>query len=360
VEQKAHTAAILYMTGTGNTKRAADVIKERLEAAGWGVTAQEIRKGAVLPPVHNEGSLLLLAFPVLGFGMPALVRKVLRGLRGRHARAAANRASRPAAAVFATWGGAPSASLWQAERFLRRKGFSVLATGGAAYPFNWTQFVQPPDASEAGPQLSEGDEAARAFAGMLLKMPNARPRRSPWLVPLMSLPVYFLFSKIGRFFLAGLFVADERCTACGACARGCPAGSLALRGAGSARRPSWKSGCQSCNRCINLCPKGAIQGGSPVRVAIHGVVNVALIIALVIGLNRLSAAAALPQWVSVLAWIALFTVASVYLTRLQFAALEPLLFRLESIPAIRRLAGRSWTTAYRRYKAPPRRPRADG
>jgi ferredoxin len=348
------------MTGTGNTRRASEVIRERLEAAGWGVTTQEIRKGPTLPLTLHEGSLLVLAFPVLGFGMPALVRKVLRGLRGRPNAAGGGGTARPPAAVFATWGGAPSSALWQAERFLRRKGFSVIATGGATYPFNWTQFVQPPDASEAGVQLAEGDEAAAAFADTLLTKPDARPRRRDTSIALLSLPVYFLFSKIGRYGLAGLFAADERCTACGACVSGCPAGTLFLKGEGSARRPSWKSGCQSCNRCINLCPKGAIQGGSPVRAAVHGAVNAAIVVALVIGLNRLSAAAALPQWASVPAWIAIFLAASVYLLRLQFAALEPLLFRLESIPAIRRLTGRSWTAGFRRYKAPPRRPKAAG
>ena len=356
MEQSVRAATILYMTGTGNTRRAVETIKERLETAGWGVTAQEIRKGAALPPADREGSLLVLAFPVLGLGMPALVRKVLRGLRGRTAATATKCADRPPAAVFATWGGAPSAALWQAGRFLRSKGFSVIAAGGATFPFNWTQFVEPPNASEAGAQLAEGDQAAVAFAELLLKKPDASPIRPAHAAALLGLPVFFLFSKIGRFALAGLFAADQRCTACGACVLGCPARTIALRGKGSARRPSWKSGCQSCNRCINLCPKSAIQS-SPVRAAIHGALNAALVIALVIGLNRLSAIAALPQWASVPAWIALFIAASVYVTRLQFVAFEPLLFRLESIPAIRKLAGHSWTTAFRRYKAPPRRPR---
>jgi Pyruvate/2-oxoacid:ferredoxin oxidoreductase delta subunit len=358
VEQKVRAATIFYMTGTGNTRRATEVIKERLEAAGWGVTAHEIRNGAIRPSANPEGSLLVLAFPVLGFGMPVLVRKVLRGLKGRPARAVpatagTKRAARTPAAVFATWGGAPSASLWQACRFLKRKGFSVIAAGGATYPFNWTQVIQPPDAREADAVLAEGDKAAAAFANLLLPRPRAHPIRSARITALLNLPGAFIYSAIGRFGLAGIFSADTQCTACGACVRGCPAKAIALRGDGLNRRPRWTSDCQGCNRCINLCPKSAIQS-SPLRAIVHIGVNVGLVVALAIGLSRLSAAARLPQWLSVPAWIALFIVGTVYLSRLQFAALEPLLFRLESIPAFRRLAGRSWTVGFRRYKAPPR------
>jgi Pyruvate/2-oxoacid:ferredoxin oxidoreductase delta subunit len=169
---------------------------------------------------------------------------------------------------------------------------------------------------------------------------------------LFGLPVSFLYSTIGRFGLGGLFMADDHCIACGICERDCPAAAISLMGTGSLRRPRWMPRCQGCNRCINLCPKSAIQC-SPFRAAAHITVNTALLVALVIGLNRLSAAAALPSYVSVPAWIALFIGLSVYGSRLQFAVLEPVLFRLEGVPAIRKLANRSWTARFRRYHAPP-------
>jgi ferredoxin len=363
MKEKARAATILHFTGTGNTRRAAEIIAERLQAAGWDVVVHELRKDTALPQQPEDGRLLVLSFPVLGLGMPAFVRTQLRGLRGRPAgaNAASNCAERPPAAVFATWGGAPSAALWQAERFLRGKGFAVIAAGGAAYPFNWTQFVQPPDASGTAEMLAEGDAGAAAFAELLLQARRAAPMtaaspRAATPVLLLELAVYFLFSTIGRYGLAGLFTADERCTACGICTKGCPVGVLALRGKGSARRPSWRMGCQSCNRCINSCPRNAIQG-SAFRAIVHGSVNAVLLIALIIGLNSLSAALALPAWLSVPVWIAVFVLGCVYLTRLQLAALEPLVFRLESIPFLRRLAGRSWTAGFRRYTAPPRRGR---
>jgi Pyruvate/2-oxoacid:ferredoxin oxidoreductase delta subunit len=352
VKKSGKAATILYMTGTGNTRRATTVISDRLTSKGWDVVVRELRQGAALPPL-TDGSLLVLAYPVLAYGVPALVRKLLRGFKAP-ARSAAGRSR---AAVFATMGGQPLAALWQGCRLLREKGFSVIAAGGGAYPFNWTQALQPPGAAEVKSMLREGDKAAADFADLLLQGGGTgagpdRPRVS-FAQVLAGLPIAFLYSTIGRFALAGMFTADEKCTACGECASDCPAGTMAMAGNGAARRPYWKVGCQGCNRCINLCPARAIQS-SPLRAAVNVVINVVLLVALVIGLNGLAAVAALPSYITVPLWIVLFLVGLVYLTRLQLAALEPLLFRLESIPAVRRLSGRSWTTGYRRYSAPPR------
>jgi Pyruvate/2-oxoacid:ferredoxin oxidoreductase delta subunit len=348
------------MTGTGNTGRAAEIIVEELQAGGWSARALELRKDANLPHRQFEGDLLVLAFPVLGFGMPALVRSLLRGLRGQQGKPDGNGQENCPAAIFATWGGDPFAALWQAHLFLRRKGFRVIAAGGAAYPFNWTQVISPPAAPDADAMITTGDNAARGFAAQIQKVASvgaaAAPRvRYGILRVLLSLPIAFIYSTIGRFGLGALFTADERCIACGTCARDCPAAAITLTGTGPRRRPRWNSACQGCNRCINLCPKNAIQC-SLFRAAVHILVNTALFVALVIGLNRLSAAAALPSYLTVPAWIALFIACGVYGSRLQFAVLEPLLFRLESAPTIRKLAKRSWTANFRRYHAPARRP----
>jgi Pyruvate/2-oxoacid:ferredoxin oxidoreductase delta subunit len=351
------------MTGTGNTWRAAAAISEELSAKGWTVNMVELRKGAESPKGDFAGDLFVLSFPVLAFGIPAMVRTVLRGLRGRGSDAV----------VFATWGGAATASLWQAAGFLRRKGFRVVATGGAAYPFNWTQMLAPSDAASSRSMTREGDAEARRFAnavsGSTARAGEARRfadavhgavagghgekasvRRTRAASIIGGVPVAWLYSTIGRFGLAALFAADERCTACGACARECPARAIVMAGKGESRRPQWRTRCQGCNRCINMCPGAAIQS-SPVRASVHLTVNVVLIVLSVIGLNRLSALAGLPPYLSIPAWIVAFVLLVVYLSRLQFTALEPLLFALEGMPGLRKRIGRSWTAGFGRNSA---------
>lgn len=344
------SATVAYMTGTGNTWRAASRIAETLKANGWAVELHELRRLDRSMRGDFAGDLLVLCFPVLAFGMPVMVRTVLRALRGRGRDAA----------VFATWGGAATAALWQARGFLRRRGFRVVATDGAAYPFNWTQMLAPTDAETSRSMTRVGDDAARQFAVSLSgSREGALVRKTSPASVLVGLPVSWLYATIGRFALGAIFAADERCTACGACARGCPASAITLAGPPGAQRPRWLVRCQGCNRCVNTCPAAAIQS-SPFRAIVHGTLSVVIMVVIAVGLNRLSALAGLPAYLSVPAWIVAFVLLAVYLSRLQFAALEPLLFALERAPGLRRWIGKSWTARFGRNRAEGFTPRQSG
>jgi hypothetical protein len=87
------------------------------------------------------------------------------------------------------------------------------------------------------------------------------------------------------------------------------------------------------------------------RAAIHLIVNTAVIVGSVLGLNALSRIADLPPYMNIPAWILAFGLLAVYGSRFLFALLEPPLFALESLPPFRRLISRSWTRGFRRYRA---------
>jgi ferredoxin len=318
--KKPGSAVLLFMTGTGNTARAAGLIETQLQAVGWTPTTAELRRGADLPNGAIDADLLVFCFPVLGFGMPNLVRDLLKGLKGR---------GQPAAA-FATWGGDGSIALWQARLFLWRKGFRVIATGGASYPFQWTQVMAPTSGADARRMTDTGDGESRAFAKQLavrsesgrIFHPEIKARH---IIPLiLGPPVSFLYSWIGRFGLAAMYAADERCKACGNCERDCPAGAIQV---------------------------------SQFRTGVHLLLNTAVIIAIILGLNRLADAASLPALLSVPACILALIALSVLGSRLQFSALEPVLFALEGVPSMRRLLNRSWTTRFPRCRCDGFKPR---
>jgi ferredoxin len=343
-------AIVRFMTGTGNTRRAAAVIADSLSAAGWSVECNELRKGRGVGEKDRGADLFVLAFPVLGFGMPSLIRGLLRGLRGEGR----------AAAVFATWGGHHLGALREGGAFLRRKGFRVIAAGGGAYPFNWTQLFNPPEPRAALEMIGKGDAAARGFgeqlhaafeSGKSMKRGSILRVEHPILTAVMGRPVSLIYSSIGRFGLGAMFAADPRCDACGRCVKECPAGAIVMAGRGERRRPRWRMSCQGCNRCINSCPKEAVQF-SVLRAAVHLPVNIAVFIGVILGLNALAGVAALPLYVSIPAWIVLFLALTVYGSRFFFALLEPLLFALESLPPLRRLVSHTWTAGFRRYMAP--------
>jgi NAD-dependent dihydropyrimidine dehydrogenase PreA subunit len=68
-------------------------------------------------------------------------------------------------------------------------------------------------------------------------------------------PIAFMYFMYGRFFFAKLYVASSGCDACGLCEKKCPTASIRMVGG----RPFWKFSCESCMRCINVCPRQAIQ-----------------------------------------------------------------------------------------------------
>ena len=335
-------AAILYMSGTGNTARAAGIIAAELGSAGWESMSVEIRKGGRAADAAFGAGLLVLCFPTLGFGMPALVRTEARRLRG------AGRL----AAVFSTWGGDGGAALFQARWFLRRRGFRVRASAGAVYPFQWTQVVRPPRAEAAVQAVAEGDEEARRFARSLTAAPPGTSFPVRAALGMVFLPVAWLYAAIGRFGLGAMYAADNNCKACGRCVRACPAGAMVMAGVGKARRPRWRTACQGCNRCINICPNVQV---SPVRAAVHLTVNAALVVGAVAALvwaSHAPAAQSVPASIRTAVCIVCGALLLVYSSRLQFAALEPALFALEGLPVLRRLIGRSWTARFSRYVCP--------
>ena len=326
-------AVLHFFSGTGNTARAVGIVAARLEAAGWEVARQAIAGGA--EPPAGIPDLTVVAFPIWAWAPPHFALDYVRRLpKGQGARAA----------VLATCGGFGAQGVGEMERVLRKRGYAVVASGEAVYPDNWLLAVNPPAGAELDDLLAEGDEAVRTFAdGIAAGRPDRF--RCGWGHVLWSWPIARLFRTCGRRFLGKFFVADDRCTACGQCARTCPVRAIHMEGGPA--RPRWGAGCAGCYRCINLCPAQAIQI-SILRLAVHLGLNLALTVgwlwALVAWRERLPLAV-----VSATAVFAALTV-------LQLTALDGLLRALERRPALRRFCAASYTKSFGRYRAPGFRP----
>ena len=284
----------------------------------------------------------MIAFPTIAFGMPTFIAGYLKRLP---------RSNGGKAAVFATFAGHPFLSLAQAAALLRRRGYRVILTGGALYPNNWTQIMNPSAPAEAETIGAAGDRAAADYAR---KLPSAEPEifRCPPGAAAIAIAVSFLFRIIGRRFLGKIFSADERCNGCGLCARTCPTRTISLRGR-SRPRPRWGFTCADCGRCINLCPREAIQT-SVLRLVLHGMVQAALIAAIVAApapFHR-AVSAFLPASWRYPADGALLLGLIALLFWLQFGLFDRLLFCLERPAFLRSLFGSSFTRAFRRYRAP--------
>jgi ferredoxin len=128
---------------------------------------------------------------------------------------------------------------------------------------------------------------------------------SSWLAALLgllSLPISLGYLFIGRFFLAKLFFASDRCTGCGLCADHCPNHAIEMRGNAGKARPYWTFRCESCMRCMAYCPVQAVEASHLLAIGIYvlaRVVPTAAVLAwLAARLPPLSFLRRVPPWVA--------------------------------------------------------------
>ncbi|HEX3048359.1 MAG TPA: EFR1 family ferrodoxin [Bacillota bacterium] len=331
---------IHYFSGTGNTKRAVDIITGELEKNGYQVTRFLMGKG--LPEITESAEYQIFAFPVLAFAPPVLVKKYLRQLPGGFGKKAA---------VFSTYGGNPVGALQAVERMLRRKKFEVFLTGGACYPENWTQMINPPQDAEAQTIISAGDQTARDFAAVFLAGGRKIYSSGP-IGNLITGVVGFLFGLIGRQFLGKTYIADSQCNQCQICVKTCPVQTIRMRGMGD-KKPYWGFRCEDCGRCINLCPRKAIQISIP-RLILHTLLNILVIWTAFSVAGFL--ANAVPGGFRVIGWVLGLAGTVVAGLWIQFTVIDWIFFILEQIPGVGRFFTWSFTKKFRRYLAPGFKP----
>lgn len=337
---------IHYFTGTGNTAHAVKMITEQLQNNGHEVKISKLKKG-ILPP-DEDADYHIIAFPVLSWAAPVMMKQYVK----RMPLSAGSKT-----AILAVNGaivsheklvkGFTGQALEEISRILRRKKYDVFLTGNASFPDNWTQFTNPPTKEEAELILSLGENDVRQFITCFIQGKRLIYRCGS-LNRIWTYLISLLFGYIGRRALGKFYIADEHCTACGICAKSCPAQTIRM----SDKKPYWTSTCEDCNRCINLCPEQAIQVSVPLLIlqaSINIVLTVWAIWAILVYV---------PEWIQMnplvlvcteVIFIILATIALLWVCIVPIDAFFRLLLRNKKI---RRFFSKSYTKGFRRYMAP--------
>lgn len=242
---------IYYFSGTGNTVHAAQILQRELLQ-----TSQEVSlKNIETAPDYEAADYEVFLFPVYAFIMPEIFSSYLKSLPQTGNRAAV-------LAVLGAMKGVPGEegyALLEAARLLERKGRDVRLTDILNYPESFTAFMPPPDPETSALLTTKASDQLKELAEEICKgAVRLRSKNLPGQI--LSVATGFLFKHFGRRSMGKSYVADGDCNNCGVCEKICPAGAIKLEDG----RPRWNLNCQACQRCINFCPKSAIQT-SPLR-----------------------------------------------------------------------------------------------
>lgn len=332
---------IHYFTGTGNTARAARILKQELENHGSVVRLVSVEKRHLPLPPADSVNLHVLAFPVYAGAVPQIMRQYLQ-------RFSAQGLARFAvlAVVGDAWAGKGASrkqisghegqSLREAQRLLARKGYPVHLADVVPYPGNFTQIANTMTPDDQERLFQQSDAQVQAIAARLISG-DTYCKPCPFAVRCWAIPLGMLYRLFGRRGLGKLYVADQTCTHCGLCARYCPAEAIFMREG----FPRWTLECQGCQRCINICPSRSIQT-SVVRL-----VAFIAFIPLSFWLTRDRG-----KWRFPILWVSIF---SFLLPLLADLTID----RMERNPTARTFLSKSFTQGYRRYREPHFHPPVD-
>lgn len=236
-----------YFTGTGNSRRVLEIIKNIFEQKSY-----IVRFGSITEKMQYENEkyeYLGFSFPVHSWGAPRIMRQFLKAMP-----AVSNNQK---VLIVATMGGKDEEgwALLDAKRILTKKGYHVTNSYAINMPNNWVVLSNPLSIDETQVLLDMGERQAEDLADKVL---SGIETDKEFLWPrsgLLSLLSYYLYRFCGIYILWRFFKVSKRCTSCGLCMKICPTKSIMM----DKGKPKWASTCEQCMRCVNFCPQKAIE-----------------------------------------------------------------------------------------------------
>jgi Pyruvate/2-oxoacid:ferredoxin oxidoreductase delta subunit len=264
---------IYFTSGTGNSYRAAEwcaAVGQKRGARTRVLRIEGARPGEELKP--GRDALVGLAMPTHAFIAPWHMLKFAARLpkgQGTPAFSLATRASLKLGGWITP--GINGSGNFIIALILGLKGYRVRGIMSLDMPSNWTSLhpgLRPQNVeailTRARPRATAFMEKTLAGAPVWFTLNNL------WelLWGMILLPVSLGFLFLGRMALGKLFFANNDCNSCGVCADNCPVGAIRMWGR-KRPLPYWTWHCESCMRCMNYCPKRAIEASHSWLVVVY-------------------------------------------------------------------------------------------
>lgn len=237
--------ALIYFSGTGNTKKINNVIKKKLITLGSEIVEFNLANRSVRQNLYEfeEFEGIIFGFPIYYWRAPRLVREWLKTKDGKFHRCS----------VFFTYGGVHTGiSHNNIKQLLESNNFIMVASAEflAKHTFNVAGFHFMEDRPN-----DEDFKIAREFASISLdKFLKKEIKNFSFDLPFKKSEEEV--DKIELTFRRATptpFIDLNVCTKCGLCEKVCPTNAMEII-KGKARR----SDCIRCLRCLTNCPENAI------------------------------------------------------------------------------------------------------
>lgn len=248
-----------YYTGTGNTLKLVRHMSDLAEQKGIPsnmIAIDRLKKSDLVEP--SVGSLTGICYPTHGFNAPwHVIKFVCRLPKKRGARVFLMNSRGGAKLLKWRLPGLSGIALLLPALILWLRGFSLRGLGSADPPSNWISLHPGWSERQAKYIFERAYRQTKRFFSVLL---DGKRVMRPML--LITLPLDFGVSIVsllyfikGRFLLAKMYTSASGCTSCALCERSCPVGAIKM----ISKRPYWTFDCESCMRCVNICPEKCIQ-----------------------------------------------------------------------------------------------------
>lgn len=238
---------IYYFSGTGNTEIAANLTADEFRALGWEVSLmrmEDVNKGKIEPAIE-QFDLVGFGCQVIGYGIPAIVRKFAKNLPVS--------ADNKKVFIFRTTGGVVPKNYNVSKpliRMLDRKRYDVcyerLFSIGSNWIFKFDDTI-----------MKQLYEATKRKIGIMCNEIVSGKRHIYRTKTGLRIKMGVIAALAGKTFpfLGKDAIVEKSCTQCGLCVRNCPADNIYLKN-GKVR---FHTSCSACLRCVYSCPNKSIR-----------------------------------------------------------------------------------------------------
>jgi ferredoxin len=250
---------VCYFSGTGNSLSAVNWIKENADKRNLKTQLCSIEKKETIDLSALSGRTLVgFCYPTHGFIAPWIVLKYLwKFPKIKNADAFFVNTRAGAILYKLSLPGLSGMAQWFSIFLFLLKGFSIKGSLPLDMPHSWISFFPP--INKAGINRISIN-CNRTVNKMCDKMFAGKRyfRYHIWLslpLDIAIIPIIIPYVFGGRFMLAKTLFASYGCNTCRLCEESCPVQAIIIKD----NRPYWKITCESCMRCMNICPKKSIQ-----------------------------------------------------------------------------------------------------